>query len=192
MARIYGIKKALAENNIDGNLAKEIIGNSDLIDVIGRMEGLLDPETTHMILDSCACGGGKEYIEQLKKTGREIADKSLHEKIDHINKISPDSEKVILNADNTITTIWSFGDDGKYKCVCSASVKKGIKVSDIPPENDQLQSRVMPLMYCYCCAGSGRRHLQLQLGVELKTKEIVSTPINSGGKKLCEIVFEIV
>jgi len=62
-----------------------------------------------------------------------------------------------------------------------------VKVSDLAgAEND----RDMPLSYCFCCAGSYRRHLQLRLGVELKTREIVSSPINSGGEKPCVIIFE--
>ena len=188
MARVYGIKNGLAENGIDDKTIKEIIGNGNLIDVIERMERTLGYDTMHQILDSCACGGGKKYISWLKKIGKEIADKPLSEKIAHVNGISSESENVILNADNTLSVRWSFDNDGKYKCLCSAAVKIGVKVSELASENED----AMPLSYCLCCAGSGRRHLQLQLGVELKTKEVVSSPINSKGEKPCEIVFEIV
>jgi hypothetical protein len=144
----------------------------------------------HQILDSCACGGGKEFQEKCKKTGKEISEKTLIEKVDHVNKISPDWDKIFLNGDNTLKVIWSpLDDNGKNKCFCSATIKKGVRVSELTLEN---RDSVMPLSYCFCCAGSGRRHLQLQLGVELKTKEIVSSPINSRGKKPCEIIFEII
>lgn len=192
MARIYGIKKRLAQYNIDDKVIKEIIGNGNLVNVIERMESSLDSDTLHQILDSCACGGSKEYLKQCEKIGKEIADKPLSEKIAHINDISSGSDKIILNADNTLSVTWSFDNNGKYKCVCSATVKTGVMVSALALENNDDGDIIMPLSYCYCCAGSGRRHLQLQLGVELKTKEIISSPINSKGEKPCEMIFEII
>lgn len=192
MARVYGIKKGLAENGVDDITIKEIIGNGNLVNVIERMENTLDSDTLHQILDTNACTGGKESLKRSEKTGKEISDKTLSEKIAHVNNISSDSEKILLNADNTLSVKWSFDNNGKYKCACSAAVKTGVMVSELALENNNAGDCVMPLSYCYCCAGSGRRHLQLQLGVELKTKEVVSTPINSKGEKPCEFVFEIV
>jgi hypothetical protein len=192
MARIYGIKKGLALNGVDETTIKEIIGNGNLIHVIERMENTLDADTLYRILDACACGGGREYVERLKKIGGEIADEALSEKIAYVNSISSESEKIILNDDNTLSVIWSFGNDEKYMCACSAAVKTGLRVSDLALGNNGAHDCVMPLSYCLCCAGSGRRHLQLQLGVELKTKEVVSTPINSRGEKPCAFVFEVV
>jgi len=125
MARVYGIKKGLAQNNVDEKRIKEIIGNENLTGVIVRMEKLLDPGMMHEILDACACGGGKEFIKSCEKTGKEIADKTLSEKINHINSISPESDNIVLNDDNTLTVTWSFGDKGKNKCLCSAALTKG-------------------------------------------------------------------
>lgn len=46
---------------------------------------------------------------------------------------------------------------------------------------------------------SGRRHMQMQLGIELKTREVISSPINSKGQnrassflRLCENVFHLI
>jgi hypothetical protein len=191
MARINGIEKSLLKNEFDGKTIKEIIGNGNLVNVIERMEKALDPDTLHQILDSHACGGGKDFITRMKKIGKEIADKTLSEKIAHINNISSDSEKVILNANNTLSVKWSFDNNGKYKCVCGAIIKPGVRVAELALENDVTGDCAMPLSYCFCCAGSGRRHLQFQLGVELKTKEIISSPINSKGEKPCEFILEI-
>lgn len=189
MARVYGIKKKLSLNNVDGKTIKEIIGNEDLVDVIGRMENLIDSDMMHEILDSCACGGGQEFIKQCKKIGKDLAGKPLDEKVDYLNNNIFHSEKITLNGSNLLTGTFLYKEDEKYKCVCSAVVKKGIAVSDLTRDTD---NRAMPLSYCFCCAGSFRRHLQLQLGVELKTKEIVSSPINSKGQKPCEFIFEII
>ena len=191
MARVYGIKKGLAQNNVDEKRIKEIIGNENLTGVIVRMEKLLDPGMMHEILDACACGGGKEFIKSCEKTGKEIADKTLSEKINHINSISPESDNIVLNDDNTLTVTWSFGDKGKNKCLCSAALTKGVKVAELALESNAADDCAMPLSYCLCCAGAGRRHLQLRLGVELKTKEILSSPINSRGSKPCQFVLEI-
>ena len=192
MATIYGIKKSLKEYGFDDKTIKEIIGNGNLVNVIERMEKALNSDVLHEILDRHACRGGKDFIARMKKIGKMIADKSLNEKIIHINSISSDSEKITLNADNTLSVKWSFEDNGKYKCVCDATIKTGVRVAELALENNNVGDCVMPLSYCYCCAGSGRRHLQLQLGVEMKTKEVISTPINSRGKKPCEFVFEII
>jgi hypothetical protein len=192
MARIYGIEKSLAENGFDDKTIKEIVGNGNLVNVIERMEKALDSDTLHEILDRHACGGGKDFIARMKKIGKEISGKSLSEKIVHINNISSDSEKITLNADNTLSVKWSFDNNGKYKCVCGATIKKGVRVAELALENNNAGDCIMPLSYCYCCAGSGRRHLQLQLGVELRTKKIISSPINSRGEKPCEFILEIV
>jgi len=191
MARVDGIKKSLLKRGFDESAIKDITRGGNLVHVIEQMEQALDVDTLREILDSHACSGGKEYLTQMKKIGKEISDKTLCEKITHVNSISSAEENIILNKDNTLSVKWAFGNNGKYRCLCSAAVKKGIKVSDLSLSNTDSDC-IMPLSYCYCCAGSGRRHLQLQLGIELRTKEVVSTPINSSGTKPCEFVFEIV
>lgn len=193
MARVYGIQKRLECNNFDEKAIKEIIGSGDLVDIVIRMEKTLDPEMTRQILDTCACGGGRDFIKKCEKTGKELSGKPLSEKVSHINNDS-DSKDVILklNDDGTLTETMSFQSNGKYQCVCGAMVSKGFRVCALVPEKGDDGGRVMPLVYCYCCAGSCRRHLQLQLGVQLRTKEIISSPINSGGEKPCAFTFEIV
>jgi hypothetical protein len=188
MAKIYGIKKDMEKYNVDEKIRKEILSGGNLVNTIQKMEELLPPDMMHEMLDSHGCGGGKDFLARVKKIGKEIADKTLGEKIDHINSTSSESEKVTLNDDGTLTVQWSFENGEKYKCVCGATVTAEVRVAELAENTDN----AMPLSYCYCCAGSGRRHLQLQLGVELKTKEIISTPINSGGEKPCEFILEIV
>jgi len=173
MARIYGIKKRLELNKVDKKIIKEIIGNNDLVDIVVRMEKLIAPHMMHEIFDSCGCGGGRDYIKHCEKIGKELTGKPLEEKIKLINS---DSEQIVLNND---------------KCVCSAAIKTGIIVSDLA-QGAGADGRIMPLTYCFCCAGSYRRHLQLKLGLDLKTKEILSSPINSKGEKPCKFVLEII
>lgn len=49
MARVYGLTKKLERHLVDEKLAKEIIGNGDLVDITVRMEKLLDPGITYQI-----------------------------------------------------------------------------------------------------------------------------------------------
>ena len=115
MARVYGIQKRLGQNGLDEKAIKEIIGNGNLVQIIERMEKSLDPDTLHQLLDSQGCTGGKAYLKRCEKIGKEIADKTLGEKVAHVNDISSDSEQIILNADNTLTVILSFGGNERYK-----------------------------------------------------------------------------
>ncbi len=185
MARVNGIKSKLERNGIEENLIKEIIGNGDLVDVITRMEKLLNPELTYRILDSCACGTSLKEIKELKK----IEAETLKEKINDIANLEDfhSDWNVCLNQDNTLTAGWIIKENDSYTCVCSAVVKKGVKVSDLT-----FESRTMPLTYCFCCAGHCPQHLQKLLNIQLKTKEIISSPINSKGQKPCEFIFEII
>ena len=120
-----------------------------------------------------------KFLKQCKKIGKDLTGKSLDEKVNHLNNNVFDSEGIILNGNNLLTGTLSYKGNEKYKCVCSAAVKKGMTVSDLTGDADE---RAMPLSYCFCCAGSFR----------LKTKEIVSSPINSKGQKPCEFIFEII
>jgi len=188
MARALGIKKRLESNGFDETVVKSVIGNKYLIGVIERLEKTVEPELVHEMLDSCGCGGGKDFHKFCVNIGKENSGKSMADKVAYVNETSSSSENVILNADNTLTVTWSFDGAKKYNCLCPAAVKTGMRVSDIALSDDL----VMPLTYCFCCAGSGRRHLELKLGVELKTKTILSSPINSHGEKPCIVVLEVV
>ena len=196
---MYGIKKRLEDKGIDETLKKEIIGNGNLVGATERMERLLEPEMMHEILDSCACLGSKEYLKICEKAGKEAADKTLTEKVNHFSN-EYDYYKITLHDTNTVRVKMSFNDNNtlaanenneKYGCVCGAAVKNHVKVSDYAIPTNNPDDCVMPLSYCICCARSSRVHLQLKLGVSLKTKEIISSPINSRGKKPCEFTFDI-
>jgi hypothetical protein len=185
MAKVYGITKRLEQNNINEEIVKEIIGNGDLVDIIIKMENMLDPEITYQILDSCACGISLKEIKGIK----EIKAESIEDKIKMISLLGDfhSDWNIRLNQDNTLTAGWIIREGDNYACVCSAVVNVGMKVSDLSHAN-----RKMPLTYCFCCAGHCRRHLQKLLDIQLKTKKIVSSPINSNGQKPCEFIFEII
>ncbi|SHJ48286.1 hypothetical protein SAMN02745248_00258 [Hathewaya proteolytica DSM 3090] len=185
MARLSGIKTKLLKYNIDEKVTKEIIGNGDLVGVIERMEKLLSPEIIYEILDSSACATSKKELNGIKK----IEAETLQKKIANIALLGDFHAdwNVVLNEDNTLTAGWVIKENDGFACVCTSTVNKKLKVRDITHEN-----RTMPLTYCLCCAGHCRQHLEKLLDIQLKTKEIVSSPINSKGQKPCEFIFHII
>ena len=185
MARVSGIKTKLFKNNVDEKTIHEIIGNKDLIDITIRMEKLLNPETFYQILDTSACGTSQKELHAIQK----IEGNNLQEKINKISDLDDFHSEwsVVLNTNNTITAGWSLTNKDSFVCECSACVNKDLKVSDLSNGD-----REMPLSYCICCAGHCRRHLEKLLDLTLKTKEVVSSPINSNGKKPCEFIFTII
>ncbi len=184
MAKLSGLKTKLLRFNVNENLAKEIIGNGDLIGVTERMEKLLAPDIVYQILDSSACATSKKELNSLKEIDGETLEKKI-EKINFLSDFHKDWE-VRLNSNNTLTAGWVIKENNEFACVCTSSVNKKLKVRDLTHEN-----RTMPLTYCLCCAGHCRQHLEKLLDIQLKTKEVVSSPINSKGEKPCEFVFDI-
>lgn len=162
MATVYGIKKRLEDSNVDHALIKSIISDGDLINIITRMEALLEPELVSGILDSCGCTGGKGYLKQCEQMGKALAGQTMEEKVRRLND-DPDSYSITLH-NGMLTVTMSFMRDGQFVCVCSAASKNGVKVSDIAaPDNDD-DSRVMPLSYCYCCGGGPSPPFTAQAG----------------------------
>lgn len=184
MASVYGITKNLAQRNVDGDIAEKILSNKDLVDIVSKMEALLNRETVYSILDSCACGTSSRELGRLRKAeGQSIEEKreSLSRWGDHHS-----DWKIKVNPDNTLNVGWEIRNGSDYACVCSVAVCSKTKVSELTRS-----PRTMPLAYCACCAGHARRHLERILDVSLKTKQIVSSPLHSHGEKPCEFVFAI-
>ncbi len=186
MARVYGIKKRLEQNDVPEEVVKEIMGSDDLRDIIVKMEKTLEHELMYRILDSCACGISQKELKSIK----EIKADSLDSKIRRIAELDDFHSEwgIRLNDDTTLVGGWALKTvDGSFACACSAAADKGMKVSELVHSD-----RIMPLAYCFCCAGHCRRHLEALLGIQLKTSSIISTPINSKGKDPCSFEFKIV
>ena len=191
MACMDGIKKGLEKNNIEADVISKIT-DKNLIYAVEQMEKSLDADTLHRILDSCACGSEEDEENCNKEINNKFASKTLIEILEPIINQLSDYEKIVINPDNTFSVTWSFLENGKYKCQCPVIVDRNMKVSDIAAENEETHNYIMPLSYCICCAVSCRRYFYPKINVELRTKEIVSSPINSKGEKPCCFVFEVV
>ncbi|WP_312106083.1 hypothetical protein [Lachnoclostridium sp.] len=46
--------------------------------------------------------------------------------------------------------------------------------------------------YCFCCGGHFKYHYEIMLGVNLRVKEVVTSPLDSNGMNSCVFTFDIV
>jgi hypothetical protein len=189
---INAISKNLKEKNVDIKTIEKIIGEGDIANIVQRMDEILDPELKYHVLDACACctKTSKARDKECKEYGKKMVDKSLDEKIKNLSSIN--FGNVTLNDNKTITISFCWIIDGKRYCSCGSS--KNISIASRPSKDKKSanQDRIIPLSWCYCCAGHFRYHLQNALQLKLKTKKIISSPINSKGEKPCEFMLEII
>jgi len=142
----------------------------------------LDRDTKYNVLDSCACSLGGFRARKIKEFVRTHGKKGLREKVSLIGETFANRNVIgnpVLNANNTITAGIVYSDGNKYKCACPCF------------HNERLTTTISKT-YCYCCAGHFRHHYQNAFGIALRTKEIVSSPLDSLGEKPCQFLFEIV
>ena len=186
MTNALKIKKTMQEQGIPDELISKFEfpdpkGNrpEPLIAFVDQMDKLLTPEQCLSVMEKQGCCKTGKNDAPTRAFGREHADKTIEEKVALYNKASiPYKVPCRLHDDGTLSVFWGAGQAGDYKCVCAA-IKK-LK----QPEN-------ISLTYCGCCGGHVRYNLQNALDTGLRLKEVVSSPISSGGKKHCEFLFEI-
>jgi len=190
MTAIQRLKKSLIQHAIDKKtLSKIFQGYENISDqskkerkaaffirAIDYMDENLSEELCHQIRDECACSTGGWRLKAMQKIAREHCGESLETKLAAINQITY-SGKPILNEDGTITA--SIGEVGGFPCPCPAF--DGLTI-------DEPISKT----YCYCCAGHFRFHYQIALGVELKTKDVVSSALNSLSQEPCRFNYYII
>lgn len=138
-----------------------------------------DIDTVHSLYESNACCKGGAREEASKQFASKYAQLSVKERIEHIEEV-PYMGNAFLEDDGVISVnavYYKVGEE--FACACSNYNKSGFQES---VRSD----------YCYCCAGHFLHHYQIMLGVKLKTREIVSSPLESHGKAPCVIRFKIV
>lgn len=135
--------------------------------------------TNRDILDHNACckGGSREKASKL--FAKENSELTFDEKLDKIkdeqymgNPIKNDDGTIIVHA------IYYKVDD-TYLCPC-------------PNFNKLKRDYPVSKTYCYCCGGHFRHHYEIMLGCKLEVIEVVSSPLNSGGKNPCVFKMRIV
>ncbi len=181
------IEKTMIKEGIPSEVIKGIIPqvNNDVqnvISVIDKMDKLLSEEQRLAIMEKQGCCKSGKRDRDCKAFGKKHKEKPLVEKIKLLSGVkymmSPK-----LNKDGTITVSYGGYQNGVHtgKTTCSCGQIKRLE-----------QPFFVSATFCGCCAGHFLYHYQNALGVKLKLKEIVSSPLNTNGEKNCEFKFEIV
>ena len=186
MPNALKIKKTMTEQGIPEEIISQFNfpdprGNrpEPLIAFVAQMDNLLSREQCLSVMEEQGCCKTGKNDAANRRFGREHAGKMLDEKIKLYNNSDiPYKVPCQLNSNDTLSVRWGAKQGDKYKCVCSA-IKKLPHPGNI--------SRT----YCGCCGGHVKHNLQTVLGIGLRLKEVVSSPISSGGEKHCEFLFEI-
>jgi hypothetical protein len=188
MTAVQRFKTALQQCQIDEKIVAEFFAGYENISdkspketkvaffshAIRRMDDLLDADTCHAVRDACACSKGGWRLKAAQKIAKDCAGKSLEEKIAALNRVTHMGQPV-LNADSTLTA--HIGETGGFECPC--------------PVFQGLPHEPVSITYCYCCAGHFRFHYQIALGLNLKTKTVLSSALESDATRPCRFVFEI-
>lgn len=126
----------------------------------------------------------KTHQEKHKAFYNKYADKTLKERVSLMDELdSPYKAPIRLNEDHTLSVFWAYGEENHFDCVCSCQVIRDIKKSG---------SSSVSSTYCACCGGHVKALLQTALGVNLRLKEVISSALNSNGKKGCEFLFDVI
>jgi hypothetical protein len=149
-----------------------------IVAFINQMDTLLSKEQILSIMQEQGCNKSAKVAAPFREFGRIHANKTIEEKVKLMPELdTPYRSPCHLNLDGTLSIYWGTGEEGDYQCVCSKNPKTSEPVS---------------LTFCGCCGGHVRFTYQYALGVNLRLKKIVSSPINSKGKKRCEFLFEVI
>ena len=182
---ISDVKRTMREKNIPPETIDRFVypeteaGTIDeKINFAGQMDALLDKSRILSVMEEQGC----EKYPHDSDSGlmKKMTGKTVEERVAILNTYEMyEQPHCKINDDGTLGVfIWFKGDDGRYYCVCPDMEGR----RDAPP---------VSLTYCGCCGGHLKYHLQNSLGVSLKLKKIVSSPLNSCGGKYCEFLFEM-
>jgi len=156
----------------------------EVIALIDQMDRVLSEEQRLSVMEEQGCGKTGKANDLNRTFGRTHAGKSIEERISLIDDTTTNPHVPCrVNGDGTLSLYWEIGEKDNYKCVC-ACYRRLMK--------DQPETGSISKTFCGCCGGHIRHHYQNILGVKLKLKQVVSTPISSGGKDRCEFLFDIV
>ena len=190
MPNVKDMKKTIKASDIPQDIIAQFDfpkpqGNQpeEVMTLIGQMDKLLTPEQCYTVMEQQGCNkAGSGADREHREFGEMHKDKSLEERLALLAESDLGHKgNYRLNDDGTLTIYFSIkADDDSCRCVCHCIRRL---------EKGRGRKVVVPLTFCGCCAGHLRYTHKLSLGVDLRLKEIVSSPINSGGKDHCEFVF---
>lgn len=178
MPNIKNITKTINNQGIPFDFPRPGEG-TDVFALIEQMDKQLTPEQRLSVMQEQGCCKTDFMTAPFRAFGQAHANKTLEEKITLLPELNAVTNVPChLNTDGTLTIYWGFEKDGKYRCLCRT-------INRMP------EQKPISLTFCGCCAGHMRHTYQYALGVKLKLKGIISSPISSDRKNRCEFLFEI-
>lgn len=179
---LLAIKRTMLEKGIPAEVLAQFIfpetedeTPEEKIAFAHQMDHLLSKNQILSIMEEQGCNKEKH-----PEIWQKLQGKSIEERINILNAMSLNEyPRSRLNDDGTLSIYWDFEGNGTYKCVC-------------PIINKLSKPVTVSLTYCGCCSGHAKYHAENNLGVKLRLKKTVSSPINSNGEKYCEHLFEII
>ncbi|NLO47196.1 MAG: hypothetical protein GX111_02570 [Clostridiales bacterium] len=176
-------KQAVPEEIIDQFDFSEVKGYrpEPVLTLIGKMDELLTKEQCLSVMEEQGCCKSGKRDKDCRAFAKEHAGKAIEEKLRLISSV----EYMMIpqqNDDGTFTITMEGYQNGVHtgKTTCSCGLIKKLK-----------QPFSVSPTYCGCCAGHFRYHYQNMLGVGIKLKDIISSPLNTNGEKPCQFLFEI-
>ncbi|MCL2489052.1 MAG: hypothetical protein FWE80_10250 [Oscillospiraceae bacterium] len=156
----------------------------EVLYLIGQMDRLLTREQCLAIMEEQGCCKDEKTIAPFRAFGEKYADKTVAERLALFDELETGHKAPCrLNPDGTLSIYWDGWDPVNKRCVCRL-IKCLYKDRGGPVNVSDT--------FCGCCAGHARNTHQYALGVRLRLKEIVSSPVSSNGKERCEFNFEII
>lgn len=132
-------------------------------------------------MEKQGCSKGGQRDKDCKAFAKKHAGKPVSEKLALMFEV----EYMVqprMNNDGTFTITMEGYQNGKHtgKTTCSCPTIKKLK-----------QPFSVSSTYCGCCAAHFIHHYQTMLGVKLRLKDIVSSPLDTNGEMPCCFTFEI-
>ena len=154
-------------------------GKSDVFALVDQMDAELSAKQICAVMQEQGCCKDERVTAPFRAFGKTHAGKTLEEKVALLPELeSGHRPPCRLNTDGTLSVYWGEKVEGKYRCVC--------RTANRAPDKNNVSKT-----FCGCYAGHARNTLQYALGVSLDLKEIVSSPISSGGERECSFVFSV-
>ncbi len=137
----------------------------------------IEPDIVHRLYENNACCKGGIREKASKEFAKKYSTLSVTERIPHISEVLYMGVAKLESDGTFVVHAVNYVVGEKFSCACSNFNKSGF--------HEKSKN------YCYCCAGHFLHHYQIMLGVNLRTVEIISSPLDSDGKAPCVIRFAI-
>jgi len=183
---IWEIKQTMLEKGIPADIMEQFVFPAteaetpeEKIAFADQMDRLLSKEQIIAVMEEQGC---EKYAHEPHYSALmvKLNGKSIQERIDILNAMDiTEQANYRINNDGTLSIFADHKRNEKYICCC-------------PIIHKLSKPAAVSLTYCGCCSGHLKYHAETFLGVKLRLKEIVSSPISSDGEKYCEHLFEII